>query len=171
VSPHGLHDSPAPGRCPFGLDAERVGSLLGLEVLALPATAIIGVVYNLSALASPVCDVPGPLANRRHCEAGECEVESAPNPAAIRNSTLLLPAISQNLPCNTRNLSLLLVVARTCYKLLKPLEDLQELGLALPAFYENLPAIRPRDRFASDCILSHAVVLCGVISGCVTPPM
>jgi hypothetical protein len=69
-------------------------------------------------------------------------VESCANPAAIRNSTLLLPAISQNLPCNTRNLSLLLVVARTSSKLWKPLEDLQEIGLALPAFCENLPANR-----------------------------
>jgi hypothetical protein len=96
--PHGLHDSrriPPPGRCPFDLDAERVGSLLGLEVLALPATAIIGV-----ALASPVCDLPRPLANRCHCEAGECEVESAPTlpPFAIpRCSSLQIP---KNAPCS-----------------------------------------------------------------------
>jgi hypothetical protein len=81
-------------------------------------------VWNPPALASPVCDLPRPLANRCYCEAGECEVESAPNPATIRNSTLLFPAISQNLPYNTQNLSLLLVLARTHSNPLKPLENL-----------------------------------------------
>jgi hypothetical protein len=89
-----------PVGAPFDLDAERVGSLLGLEVLALPATAIIGVVYNPPALASPVCDLPRPLANRCYCEAGECEVESAPTlpPFAIpRCSSLQIP---KNAPCS-----------------------------------------------------------------------
>jgi hypothetical protein len=55
-------------------------------------------VWNPPALASPVCDLPRPLANRCYCEAGECEVESAPNPATIRNSTLLFPAIPKIFP-------------------------------------------------------------------------
>jgi hypothetical protein len=110
AAPHMVctHDSriPPPGRWPFDLDAERFGSLLGQE--------------PNPALASPVCDLPRPLANRCYCEAGECEVEPGPNPATIRNSTLLFPAISKIFP----NLSLLLVLARTHSTPLKPLENL-----------------------------------------------
>lgn len=48
----------------FEVDAERVRSLLGLEVLALPTTAIIGIVYNPSGLCLSCCDLLVPLANR-----------------------------------------------------------------------------------------------------------
>ena len=57
-------------------------------------------VWNPPALASPVCDLPRPLANRCYCEAGECEVESAPTlpPFAIpRCSSLQIP---KNAPCS-----------------------------------------------------------------------
>jgi hypothetical protein len=60
-----------------------------------------------------------PSLRRRRVRSGICA-----NPATIRNSTLLFPAISQNLPYNTQNLSLLLVLARTHSNPLKPLENL-----------------------------------------------
>jgi hypothetical protein len=82
-------------------------------------------VWNPPALASPVCDLPRPLANRCYCEAGECEVDWA-KPCHHSQFHAALPCNSQNLPYNTQNLSLLLVLARTPSNPLKPLENLTE---------------------------------------------
>jgi len=51
-----------------------------------------------------------------------CEAESAPNPATIRNSTLLLPAIAKMLPCSIRACPKILPapwIARSHYNILK----------------------------------------------------
>jgi hypothetical protein len=97
-----------------------------------------------------------------------CEAESAPNPATIRNSTLLLPAIAKMLPCSIRACPKILPapwIARSHYNILKSYgnsvsEDrlsLQFLKISLQI--GKLQGDGPRDRFASDCILSHAVGL------------
>ena len=95
-----------------------------------------------------------------------CEAESAPIPATIRNSTLLLPAIPKMLPCSIRACPKILPapwIGRSHYNMLKSFENsasedrlsLQFLKISLQI--GKLQGDGPRDRFASDCILSHAV--------------
>lgn len=97
-----------------------------------------------------------------------CEAESAPIPATIRNSTLLLPAIPKMLPCSIRACPKILPapwIGRSHYNILKSFgnsasEDrlsLQFLKISLQI--GKLQGDGPRDRFASDCIVSHAVRL------------
>jgi hypothetical protein len=103
-----------------------------------------------------------------------CEAESAPIPATIRNSTLPLPAIPKMLPCSIRACPKILPapwIGRSHYNILKSFgnsasEDrlsLQFLKISLQI--GKLQGDGPRDRFASDCILSHAVRLRRVTYG------
>ena len=88
-----------------------------------------------------------------------CEAESAPIPATIRNSTLLLPAIPKMLPCSIRACPKILPapwIGRSHYNILKSFgnsasEDrlsLQFLKISLQI--GKLQGDGPRDRFASD---------------------
>jgi hypothetical protein len=86
----------------------------------------------------------------------------ANQPCYIRNFTLLFRADGKNAPCSAK--------IGVAHKLLKKLVNfiaknrlsLQFLKISLQI--ANCREERPRDLFASDCILRHAVGLCGVIS-------
>jgi hypothetical protein len=97
---------------------------------------------------------PGAI-RRLHCGADECAVESAPTlpPFAIpRCSSLQIP---KNAPCS--------LIRENSFNILKPFRDFTDndrlslqflkISLQIAKCREN----RPRDLFASDCILSHAV--------------